>query len=508
MITSFPVGSGTEISRDQHDAHIYQGYWGTWGQTLAVERQLPWRSAGRRVVVGGEWHSQPRTVAHHGVLSPRLRGIPQETNKNDITVNSSAYRPRIAIIGAGPAGLAAANATTDIFDTTLFDAGPSITNRSQNDASSLLLGVGGAGLYSDGKFSYYPSASNLWQHQPLPLLKRSYEWFRQMSTQFGLNPPPFPDNVTPPTPDVPFVIRKNYRSDYLTLDQRIEMIRYLARARDNYTIQAMQVVDIQSVGDCPTRESISIRTSDQRCFSFDATIIATGRFGPLLLSRIFKTTYKRAEIGLRIQQPADEFLFREDDQVDSKVILTDRKLGVQWRTFCCCRDGLVAPTRFGNLTIFSGRADCPPTGKSNIGFLLRILDPKEGARAWDLWKELLELNGSPAHSDLPEFIESPQDNPIARLYGWESANLLASGIQNLLDYLEVPKSPSGELYAPVIEGVGAYPVLDRNLRVGLAPLWAAGDVTGDFRGLVAALVSGFMAGLSAVGYLLSLHRPG
>ena len=34
------------------------------------------------------------------------------------------------------------------------------------------------------------------------------------------------------------------------------------------------------------------------------------------------------------------------------------------------------------LSSVSGRADCPPTGRSNVGFLIRFVNASEGMAAW------------------------------------------------------------------------------------------------------------------------------
>jgi hypothetical protein len=40
---------------------------------------------------------------------------------------------------------------------------------------NLTTGVGGCGLYSDGKFSFFPSATQLWQLRTRAALAASYE---------------------------------------------------------------------------------------------------------------------------------------------------------------------------------------------------------------------------------------------------------------------------------------------------------------------------------------------
>ena len=76
----------------------------------------------------------------------------------------------VAIIGAGPCGLMAAFVLAEQgIDVAVFEAGDEFSVR------GALGGIGGAGLYSDGKFSFAPAGTHVWQLQPLDLLIKSYE---------------------------------------------------------------------------------------------------------------------------------------------------------------------------------------------------------------------------------------------------------------------------------------------------------------------------------------------
>ena len=71
----------------------------------------------------------------------------------------------VAIIGAGPAGLSAGAAARRLLPATatiaIIDQG-GIRAPDELRPGSLICGVGGAGLWSDGKFSFFPSATALW----------------------------------------------------------------------------------------------------------------------------------------------------------------------------------------------------------------------------------------------------------------------------------------------------------------------------------------------------------
>jgi hypothetical protein len=68
------------------------------------------------------------------------------------------------------------------------------------------------------------------------------------------------------------------------------------------------------------------------------------------------------------------------------------------------------------------------------------------------------------------------------------------GFQLLAEKFPSLRDSDGVLVGPVIEGVAHYPVLDDDLKVPQLPCWIAGDSCGKFRGIVAAMVSGFYVG--------------
>jgi predicted NAD/FAD-dependent oxidoreductase len=69
----------------------------------------------------------------------------------------------VVILGMGPAGLAAASTLrASGLKLAMVDAGKSVGKRDRYDANNATQGDGGAGLFSDGKFSFFSSATGLW----------------------------------------------------------------------------------------------------------------------------------------------------------------------------------------------------------------------------------------------------------------------------------------------------------------------------------------------------------
>lgn len=374
-------------------------------------------------------------------------------------------------------------------------------------------GVGGSGLYSDGKFSFFPSATRLWDLTDRDALRRSWDWFSSLLAQFGIDCPDLP-HVSGTAVEVVSPVggsfgRKEYRSEHLSFERRKTLIERL-QAECGPSLHPESHVHELRFDSASKQFRCTISTGNgSSVLTARRVVCAGGRFAPLGWNGTVNTipkTFRRAELGVRLEQPSESFFLRGDHFLDPKLISTSADGRYGWRTFCCCRDGQVIATEVLGVCSVSGRADCPPTGVSNVGFNLRITDE---AFARSLWPEGLETvaraGGAPVRLPLDDYLSAVAnrrdgEDPVARVFGPRASRLLAEGLERLrASYRDLQTVPC-TVVAPAIEGVGYYPALSDNLRCGPAPLWVAGDGTGVFRGLTAAMVSGHFAALQAVGF--------
>lgn len=413
----------------------------------------------------------------------------------------------LVVVGGGPAGLAACRAGLDQgARVLLLEQGVEVAARTHLEPSDLVTGIGGAGLYSDGKFSYFPSATELWSARPRHALEASYEWFSGLVNRPAAVTPPFPrqrgNGVSARAGEI---VRKPYPSHYLSLAERLDIIAELAASAGDAILPEAELEHFRSV----PGGGVDVRYrhgGDLRVARASWLVLATGRFGPLKLrGQLPPATmrFRRVEIGVRIEQPAADFFLRDEAGLDPKLLFRDELGHYEWRTFCCCRQGVVAHTRFRSWHSVSGRADCPASGLSNVGFNLRILRAAEGMATWRSIEARLRALTGPVREPLDQFtgaVVDGGDSAIVDVYGRPVAGLLADGLRRL-------RSAGGPgtywplqhavLHAPVVEGVGLYPVTTQTLRIPGTSVFVVGDATGKFRGLTAALVSGYLAGLAA-----------
>lgn len=396
----------------------------------------------------------------------------------------------LVVLGAGPAGLAAGmTAVEKGAACVVLDRGLPVSRRDRERPADLVSGVGGAGLYSDGKFSFAPSASALWGLRPDEVLTEAYEWVAELLRIHGVAAPDFEEEVAA-AHRLDGGSLKPYPSEYMSLDDRMSLVGSLAEGLvGKLELGAVWSLAVDNGG-------VSANSAERRILG-RAAIMATGRFGPLDGVRGSDSSFRRVEIGMRVEQGAEEFALDAPAYsgfLDPKWILRSPDDSLEWRTFCCCRRGEVVETRFGDLTTVSGRADGPETERSNFGLNVRFLVEPDGLEA--LESTLAAARRRPLRVEAADLLGAREDGQVAEALGPAVAGALAAGLEAF--GRETGHSfQAATLHLPALEGVGYYPVVDDTLRVAPA-LWAAGDATGRFRGLVPALVSGRVAASAAI----------
>lgn len=408
----------------------------------------------------------------------------------------------LTIIGAGPAGLAAGIACQHAgVDFNIVELGKPLAARKHGDPADLALGTGGAGLYSDGKFSFFPSATQLWSLKPRADLDSSYEWLSLEMAKVGLKASQVPTaqevELLQSRPSEQFQ-QKSYQSVYGSFAQRATFIQSLESALAG-RIWTNTAVTAFAESEHGYRLTLLRPDGNEEPCDTNALLLATGRFGPLLVHRSasIPKIFRRLEVGVRIEQPKDSFFLAAHTQVDPKLIFSDDANGTEYRTFCCCRDGEIVAVEHSGINTLSGRSDIVPTGRSNVGFLVRVLDEARSVKLWSEMLDRLRIHTVLSNMSLDALLAevSLEGTPIERQFGLEMAKLIVAGLKRLRAHVGASLLSNAVIHFPALEGFVEYPAIDDALRIPGTCIWAAGDVSGRFRGLVAALVSGYFAGL-------------
>lgn len=431
----------------------------------------------------------------------------------------------VAIIGGGPAGLAAAYALHNAgIGFTLFDEGAALSEREHDRAEQLGIGIGGAGLFSDGKFSFYPSGTNLYTLDDTDRLSASYAVITGLMRDAGIDAPPFPALGTGTINGTGGAFHaKDYSSSYGTLAERTQLIDAMSAAYAEASIRtqcSIERIDRHGLG-----YALTIREGDdgpRSTLLFSDIIVASGRFGGVALRRIFADTLpfeeQRYELGIRIEHPNSAGFLKHSKNPDVKFIL--RESEVEVRTFCTCRHGEVWMIPYAEAAALSGRSDGPPSNYSNFGLLPRFTgDNRSTGRAiLDHFRDGFPDIENAMWQPLPEFLDGPEahgrttlgDRPwhprdrflrgdIAGALHPELSAILKGAIRAIVDRYPDMYSAETVCLFPALEGVGHFPETDGDLRIAGENIWCCGDVVGAFRGLIPALVSGHYAGITIAG---------
>lgn len=395
------------------------------------------------------------------------------------------------VVGAGPAGLSAAAGLSSRGECVLVEQGAPAGARDRR--VDLLSGVGGAGLFSDGKHSFFPSASRLWTLPDRAALARAFEETASLLRRFGVEAAPFPHVAhRVEEPRVGGWRPKRYPSEYVSLEQRLACIDALWRASPAAWTRSRVV----AAGRAGSEIVLDVeRTDGTTELRTRRLVVATGRWSPRwtrpwLASLGARFAFERVEFGVRLECDASENIFDALPGVDGKILFVDPASPFEARTFCTCRDGEVIIATASGLSAWSGRADGPRTGRSNFGLLVRTSDEGLG--------RAIEAHLYAARPRVTSLGAARALGPAAFVddFGAVGAGALSAALDRLVEFHPALARGDVTVYSPCIEGVGAYPLHDGALTV--APgVQVAGDLTGRFRGIVASLVSGRYCALTS-----------
>lgn len=383
----------------------------------------------------------------------------------------------VIVIGAGPAGLMAGSIFKDRgLQYLILEKGSPLVERTLDNPKDIISGVGGGGLFSDGKLSLPPSASNLWRGLPAAEIKEAYDLLGRKLEKLEISIPKWKNAW-----EDSFICKdehKKYDSVLLNEFARFRLANYLSDKNIDRVHSNEEVIEIDAI-----KDYYEVKTGNSRYFA-RRILIAAGKFGNNLLDSLKDQAtgkiFEKYELGVRIEVPDIKFKPNTEECVDYKVIRQIEE-GVELRTFCSCKDGAVLQSKFSRFITFNGSKMPHLTHRSNIGIVLRA--EKNDSIYMTEIKKWLKKYIEPFKIPLKEYVCGN-----VGIYGKTVDGLLQSGIKNIVD---IEKISDGDcVYGPEIEYAGEYvDLLSKRLEL-MKNVWVAGDLTGSFRGLTAALISG------------------
>lgn len=389
----------------------------------------------------------------------------------------------VIIIGGGVSGLSAAYALIQKGQRVLVvDRGRHIYERQRTDMFDVANGIGGAGLFSDGKLSMYPSATNLWKLCKNDLIE-AYNEIKTLLAKVGVEIDDFSEEWTKEIEKLG--THKHYESVLMDIEQRMKLIFLFYQLIGKSILVESNVSKIEKTSGL---YNIEVNCNRKRTtHQAKALVIAGGKHCfQKMMQRSRGITFEKRnyilEIGFRIECANENFDYFDHPQVDVKLI--EEKCDRTIRTFCCCRDGIILESSSYDIRSLNGSSsERDKTGLTNIGVLIRAEDNEGKALRKTLGEEF--FNQEKREVRLKDYLYGGLS-----IFGSETDQLVRGFIEE-----HFPKMAKGKgtLFYPTIEKDGYYPVLSENLQIPMEDVWVVGDATGLFRGLTSSLVSGRLA---------------
>jgi len=433
----------------------------------------------------------------------------------------------VAIIGAGPAGLFAANELAGLAKVLVIDIGKEPLKRNTQNASEGIFGVGGAGAYSDGKLNLTYEIGGSPEE-----LKRSCQEVQALidivDSVFvkygapkqcsGVNGEELQElKKKAERAGIEFISGKQ---KHLGTDRLPHIIDKFYRDLKKRGIEFMLETEVKNIK--KEKNGFRLETANQKIFCRHL-ICAPGRGKAYWLRENLRTLgvntkYGPIDVGVRLEFPAEIYENVEKVMYDAKFRLYTETYDDMVRTFCTNPRGFVTIERFDGFALVNGHAekkrkstntnmallnrinltnpveDTTEYGRSiarlasTIGggkpILQRYKDLRKGRRS--TWERIRKVTIEPTLKDV-----TPGDISMA---------LPRRVVQNILEAVEkldavIPgiASDSTLVYAPEIKFYDTKYEANEFLETNVPGLFVAGDASGFSRGIVYAAVTGMIA---------------
>ncbi|MDM8554058.1 FAD-dependent oxidoreductase [Desulfococcaceae bacterium HSG7] len=450
----------------------------------------------------------------------------------------------VIIVGGGPAGLFAAYYLCEHSDSKvlLIEKGRSIARRKcpmkdtqkclQCKPCNILSGIGGAGLFSDGKLNYIYrlGKSDLTQFMPRTDAKALIDETEQIFNRFGMDGDVYPTDMQAARKmrkkaklhgmNLLLIKQKHLGSDCLP--------NHIAYLGDYIRERGVTVHTSETVRDIiVSKNKVTGVTTDDRQYDASNVILAPGRVGANWVGRLARRyklglSQRGIEVGVRVEVHNDIMEDLCNVIYDPTFFIQTPKYDDQTRTFCTNQGGFVSlenykPDHSNGFVCVNGHAYMHrKSGNTNFAFLSKVVltEPVTDNQAYgEAIGRLATLigGGKPIlqrFGDLKRGRRSTE-NRIGKGYIEPSLVNVVCGdiamalperiLTNIVEGLEklnlvVPGVSNDEtlLYAPEIKFFATQVETDGDLETGIQGLYVAGDGPGVAGNIVAASATGLI----------------
>lgn len=393
---------------------------------------------------------------------------------------------------------------------------------------NILSGIGGAGLFSDGKLNYIHKLGKTDLTQFLPkseamtLINETEEIFNR----FGMDGKVYPTDM-----DSAKEMRKQARKygiELLLIRQKHLgsdcLPRHIAVMAEHIENKGVHIACNEEVREVLTENGhVTGVTTDKQEYLTDSLILAPGRVGADWMSELagkmgLEVTQRGIEVGVRVEVHNEIMQDITDIIYDPTFFIQTQKYDDQTRTFCTNRGGFVSLENYQDFVCVNGHAYMNTKSENtNFAFLSKVVltDPVTDNHSYgEAIGRLATLigGGKPLlqrYGDLKRgrrstwnrvkkgYIEPSMKNVVCGDIAMALPERILTNVSEGLEQLNcvIPGVSNSEtlLYAPEIKFFATQVITDKSLQTEIKGLFVAGDGPGVAGNIVSAAATGLLA---------------
>jgi hypothetical protein len=445
----------------------------------------------------------------------------------------------VIIVGGGPAGLFAAGYLMEHarLKVLLIEKGKDPLKRkcpnhhlqkcAGCDPCNILSGIGGAGLYSDGKLNFIPrlGKTDLTQFMPLSEAQALIDETEAVFTRFNMDGPVYPTDM-----DAARQIRKDARRfgiDLMLIRQKHlgsdNLPGYIAAMAHHIRAKGLAVKVNETVTDILEQDGqVTGVVTDKATYKAPHVILAPGRVGANWMATVaqkhgINLSQRGIEVGVRVEVHNDIMDDLCNIIYDPTFFIQTHTYDDQTRTFCTNQGGFISLENYRDFVCVNGHAySGKKSENTNFAFLSKVIltEPVTDNQSYGEsigrlatiiggGKPILQRFGdlkrgrrSTWHRIRKGYIEPTMTHVVCGDIAMALPERILSNIIEGLEILNqvVPGVSNDEtlLYAPEIKFFATQVETSNHLETKINGLYVAGDGPGVAGNIVSAAATGLI----------------